>query len=189
MIKTSASSYEPSSDFAEPYAVHVVVATTESADEVVVELLPQETQTRQDREERLAEQAQANKDVPFLEVAEALYPERDQGVNPFFQVLYNHLRDLGEQVSSDALQGLTVREVDLLEPGAQYDLSLNTLERSDGVTASFNYSTDLFDAPRIERMAGHWQALLPRRARLRGSAGAASLGGRRRRGGPMAAAG
>ncbi|MFK3817321.1 amino acid adenylation domain-containing protein [Pseudomonas sp. NPDC089407] len=105
-------------------------------------------------------QAQANKDVPFLEVAEALYPDRDQGVNPFFQVLYNHLRDLGEQVSSDALHGLQVKEVDLLEPGAQYDISLNTLERSDGVTASFNYSTDLFDAPRIERMAGHWQALL-----------------------------
>ncbi|WP_410480883.1 amino acid adenylation domain-containing protein [Pseudomonas plecoglossicida] len=105
-------------------------------------------------------QAQANKDVPFLEVAEALYPDRDQGVNPFFQVLYNHLRDLGEQVSSDALHGLQVREVDLLEPGAQYDISLNTLERADGVTASFNYSTDLFDAARIERMAGHWQALL-----------------------------
>ena len=105
-------------------------------------------------------QAQANKDVPFLEVAEALYPDRGQGVNPFFQVLYNHLRDLGEQVSSDALHGLQVKEVDLLEPGAQYDISLNTLERSDGVTASFNYSTDLFDAARIERMAGHWQALL-----------------------------
>nr|WP_225778803.1 non-ribosomal peptide synthetase [Pseudomonas sp. Marseille-Q3773] len=105
-------------------------------------------------------QAQANKDVPFLEVAEALYPEREQGVNPFFQVLYNHLRDLGEQVASDALHGLQVKEVDLQEPGAQYDISLNTLERSDGVTASFNYSTDLFDAPRIERMAGHWLALL-----------------------------
>lgn len=105
-------------------------------------------------------QAQANKDVPFLEVAEALYPDRDQGVNPFFQVLYNHLRDLGEQVSSDALHGLQVKEVDLLEPGAQYDISLNTLERADGVTASFNYSTDLFDAARIERMAGHWQVLL-----------------------------
>ncbi|WP_406819562.1 amino acid adenylation domain-containing protein [Pseudomonas sp. KnCO4] len=105
-------------------------------------------------------QAQANKDVPFLEVAEALYPERKQGVNPFFQVLYNHLRDLGEQVASDALHGLQVKEVDLPEPGAQYDISLNTLERSDGVTASFNYSTDLFDAARIERMAGHWLALL-----------------------------
>jgi two-component system nitrogen regulation sensor histidine kinase GlnL len=48
---------------AEPYAVHVVVASTESPDEVVVELLPQETQTRQDREERQMEQAQANKEL------------------------------------------------------------------------------------------------------------------------------
>ena len=48
---------------AEPYAVHVVVATTETSDEVVVELLPQETQTRQDREERQMEQAQANKEL------------------------------------------------------------------------------------------------------------------------------
>ena len=48
---------------AEPYAVHVVVASTETPDEVVVELLPQETQTRQDREERQMEQAQANKEL------------------------------------------------------------------------------------------------------------------------------
>ena len=48
---------------AEPFAVHVVVASTETPDEVVVELLPQETQTRQDREERQMEQAQANKEL------------------------------------------------------------------------------------------------------------------------------
>ena len=48
---------------AEPYAVHVVVASTESPEEVVVELLPQETQTRQDREERQMEQALANKEL------------------------------------------------------------------------------------------------------------------------------
>ena len=48
---------------AEPYAVHVVVAVTETPDEVVLELLPLETQSRQDREERQMEQAQANKEL------------------------------------------------------------------------------------------------------------------------------
>ncbi|WP_459206818.1 amino acid adenylation domain-containing protein [Pseudomonas sp. MLB6B] len=105
-------------------------------------------------------QAQANKDVPFFEVVQALQAEREPGVNPLFQVLYNHLRDLGQQVTGDALDGLQVEEVDLLEQSAQYDLSLNTLERSDGVTASFNYATDLFDAARIERMAAHWLTVL-----------------------------
>jgi two-component system nitrogen regulation sensor histidine kinase GlnL len=47
----------------EPLPVHVIVTQTESLDEIVVELLPLEQQVRQDREERLAEQAQANKEL------------------------------------------------------------------------------------------------------------------------------
>ncbi|MEX1165797.1 MAG: PAS domain-containing protein, partial [Hydrogenophaga sp.] len=42
----------------ETLPVHVVVAQTDTADEVIVELLPLEQQARQDREERLMEQAQ-----------------------------------------------------------------------------------------------------------------------------------
>jgi two-component system nitrogen regulation sensor histidine kinase GlnL len=43
--------------------VHVIVAQTDQTDEVVVELLPIEQQTRQEREERLVDQAQANKEL------------------------------------------------------------------------------------------------------------------------------
>lgn len=48
---------------AEPMPVHVVLAQTETPDEYVVELLPLEAQARQDREERLIDQAQANKEL------------------------------------------------------------------------------------------------------------------------------
>jgi two-component system nitrogen regulation sensor histidine kinase GlnL len=47
----------------DPIPVHVIVTQTELPDEIVVELLPQEQQTRQGREERLAYQAQANKEL------------------------------------------------------------------------------------------------------------------------------
>ena len=47
----------------EPLPVHVVVAQTDRSDEVIVELLPLEQQTRQEREERLIDQAQANKEL------------------------------------------------------------------------------------------------------------------------------
>ncbi len=47
----------------DPLPVHVVVAQTEVPSEVVVELLPLEQQSRQDREERLIGQAQANKEL------------------------------------------------------------------------------------------------------------------------------
>ncbi|MEO7399403.1 MAG: nitrogen regulation protein NR(II) [Polaromonas sp.] len=47
----------------EPMPVHVVVAQTDTAGEAIVELLPLEAQAKQDREERLMDQAQANKEL------------------------------------------------------------------------------------------------------------------------------
>ena len=43
--------------------VHVIVAQTERPGEIIVELLPLEQQAKQDREERLIDQAQANKEL------------------------------------------------------------------------------------------------------------------------------
>ena len=48
---------------AEPMPVHVIVTSSQPADEIIVEMVPQEQQTRQDREDRLAEQAQTNKEL------------------------------------------------------------------------------------------------------------------------------
>jgi len=47
----------------DPVPVHVNVADTEQVGEVLVELWPLEQQARQDREERLLDQAQANKEL------------------------------------------------------------------------------------------------------------------------------
>ena len=47
----------------EPLPVHVIVTRPEHSDEIIVEMVPLEQQTRQDREERLAEQAQTNKEL------------------------------------------------------------------------------------------------------------------------------
>ena len=47
----------------EPLPVHVIVAQTERPGEIIIELLPLEAQARQEREERLIDQAQANKEL------------------------------------------------------------------------------------------------------------------------------
>ena len=47
----------------EPLPVHVVVAQTDTPGEAIVEMLPLEQQAKQDREERLIDQAQANKEL------------------------------------------------------------------------------------------------------------------------------
>ena len=43
--------------------VHVIVAQTDAADEAIVEILPLEQQARLDREERIHDQSQANKEL------------------------------------------------------------------------------------------------------------------------------
>ena len=48
---------------ADPMPVHVVVAQTDQPGEIVIEMLPLEQQARQEREERLMDQAQANKEL------------------------------------------------------------------------------------------------------------------------------
>jgi len=47
----------------EAVLVHVMVSHTVGSDEVIIEMVPQEQQVRQDREERLAEQARTNKEL------------------------------------------------------------------------------------------------------------------------------
>lgn len=48
---------------ADPLPVHVIIAITQPAHEIIIEMVPQEQQSRLDREERLAEQAQTNKEL------------------------------------------------------------------------------------------------------------------------------
>jgi two-component system nitrogen regulation sensor histidine kinase GlnL len=48
---------------AEPVPVHVILAQTERSGEFIVEMLPLEAHAKQDREERLLDQAQANKEL------------------------------------------------------------------------------------------------------------------------------
>jgi len=47
----------------EPFPVHVIVTRVEPGTDIVVEMVPLELQARQDREDRLAEQAQTNKEL------------------------------------------------------------------------------------------------------------------------------
>lgn len=47
----------------EPLPVHVIVTQTERSSELIVEMVPLEQQARQEREERLFDQAQANKEL------------------------------------------------------------------------------------------------------------------------------
>lgn len=103
--------------------------------------------------------AQDHAEMPFDQLVEALHPERELGISPLFQVLYNHL-----QIDYAALEKTTdwkIERIDWGGGGSQFDLSLETEEDPDGtIRGVFVYATDLFDRATIERMAGHFQAIL-----------------------------
>ena len=109
-----------------------------------------------DRVRHVAVAAYAHQDVPFEKVVEELHPERDLSRNPLFQVivqLHNAARGGGTPEGSISL-------LDVQKSTVKFDLRLDFFEGLDGLQASVEYSTELFERPRIERLADNLQTML-----------------------------
>ncbi|MBK5560191.1 amino acid adenylation domain-containing protein [Pseudomonas sp. TH05] len=104
--------------------------------------------------------AQAHQDLPFDKLVEVLNPQRALKQNPLFQVMYNHLSTLGATATGNSLAQLHAQELALSGAGAQFELSLETLETPQGIGVALVYAADLFEASTIQRLAAHWQNLL-----------------------------
>jgi amino acid adenylation domain-containing protein len=101
--------------------------------------------------------AYAHQDLPFEKLVEELKPERDTSRNPLFQVmivLQNATRPVG------GIPGLRIEPIEMATTRSPFDLSLFLREREGKYIGNIEYSTDLFDRDRIERMAGHLRTLL-----------------------------
>src|SRR6185503_10500888 len=96
-------------------------------------------------------------DLPFEKLVEELQPIRALGHSPLFQVmflLYNApLPDL-------KLGTATLSPVEIHSGTAKFDLVFSAMEYEGELRTTIEYSTDLFEAETIERMAGHFQNLL-----------------------------
>jgi amino acid adenylation domain-containing protein len=107
------------------------------------------------RETALA--AYAHQDLPFEELVRVLNPERGGGQAPLFQtklILQN------APMSAIVLPGLTLKPLEVEANSARLDLLVALTETEEGLSCTWEYSTDLFEAATIERMAGHFQRLL-----------------------------
>src|SRR5262249_40765444 len=92
--------------------------------------------------------AYAHQDVPFDVLVDTLNLDRNLGYAPLFQVklfLENATRP------ASPVPGLDVEPLDVDVRIAKLDLVLAFWERPEGLTGWANYSTDLFDAPRVGR--------------------------------------
>ncbi|MCP3804373.1 non-ribosomal peptide synthase/polyketide synthase [Allokutzneria sp. A3M-2-11 16] len=99
----------------------------------------------------------AHDELPFDRLVDAVGVARDPSRNALFDVmvlLQNAQRGLPE------FAGLEASEVSLNRWAANFDLSVEFTERPQGLECVFEYSTDLFDASTMERLATHLTALL-----------------------------
>jgi len=102
-------------------------------------------------------EAHAHQDVPFEKVVEALHPERNMSYSPLFQVMFGFL-NAGQTVLE--IPGLKLSSYGAIQETAKYDLLMGVMEMRERLSVSLEYSTDLFEADRIERLFSHFRSLL-----------------------------
>jgi non-ribosomal peptide synthetase component F len=98
-------------------------------------------------------EAFAQQDFPFERLVEELQPRGDLSYHPLFQVMVA-MRETPSEAQT--ISGLTLTPLPLESQMMPYEFA----EFGEGLTVNLKYSTDLFDASTITRMAGHLQTLL-----------------------------
>ena len=101
--------------------------------------------------------AYAHQELPFEKLVEELQPERDLSRNPLFQVTFQLFSTPEEGKRSEATKGTTI---EINRGMAIFDLAVNLWEGPEGLGGHIEYSTDLFEAATIERLANHFRVLL-----------------------------
>jgi amino acid adenylation domain-containing protein len=120
-----------------------------SGDPSFVELL--------DRVKETALGAYAHQDLPFERLVKELQPDRTLAQNPLFQVMFVLQ---SEDIPALQLPGLTANHFRIDNIRANFDLTLDIVERDGQLVCLFESNADLFEAETVERMMGHFQTLL-----------------------------
>src|SRR5205823_3114497 len=97
--------------------------------------------------------AHAHQDVPFQMLVEELQLGRTLSHHPLFQVSFTLDNPTG---AHRALPELTISQMEIGDARAQLDLILHMTDTAQGLLASWQYNTDLFDATTITGMTGEF---------------------------------
>ncbi|HEU4562742.1 MAG TPA: amino acid adenylation domain-containing protein, partial [Longimicrobium sp.] len=111
---------------------------------------------RRVREETLG--AFEHQEIPFERLVTELQPGRSLSYSPLFQVMF--VLQEAER-SAGAAGSLELRRMGAGSSGtSKFDLTLSMVRQAEGLTASLEYNTDLFERGTIQRMLGHLRRVL-----------------------------
>jgi amino acid adenylation domain-containing protein len=101
--------------------------------------------------------AYAHQDLPFEKLLTELKPKRDLTRQPLVQVMIVLQETLPEQW----ILGDVIARPGVPDNGtAKMDLLISLTDELQGIRGILEYDTDLFDEPMMERLTGHFQAVL-----------------------------
>lgn len=101
--------------------------------------------------------AHFHQELPFGRLVDELRPERDPSRNPLFQTSFT-LQHAG--VESASIAGVEIAAHPVEGETARFDLAVQLTEVPEGLRLWAEYSTDLYDADRVERLFGHYERIL-----------------------------
>jgi amino acid adenylation domain-containing protein len=97
--------------------------------------------------------------VPFDLIVREQGHERNLAYSPLFQVMFNW-RDKEQELAFIGLDGLKIESLLAEANTAKFDLTFMMTDEGDQFVLEMEYSTDLFNEDRIDRMVGHYFTLL-----------------------------
>lgn len=115
--------------------------------------------------------AWSHQDLPLTRIVKEVAPERDLSRTPLFQIEFSLLTPdknpavfgyglaMGS-IETVELPGLVMTPVDVDYDNARYDIAVFLWDMPGGVHGTIEYSSDLFDAATMERLAQRYETLL-----------------------------
>jgi hypothetical protein len=109
------------------------------------------------RVKEVAVAAFAHRDIPFEKVVAELSPHRDPGRHPLVEVLFVLE---AYPVSDFSLEGVSVKQEEVLERAARYDLTLVLTEGQHGYAGKLVYNADIYGDEQMKLLAEAYPRLL-----------------------------
>jgi len=115
--------------------------------------------------------AWSHQDLPLTRIVKEVSPERDLSRTPLFQIEFSLLTPdknpavfgyglaMGS-IETIELPGLVMTPVDVDYDNARYDIAVFLWDMPGGVHGTIEYSSDLFDAATMERLAQRFETVL-----------------------------
>lgn len=106
---------------------------------------------------RTCQDAYEHQELPFEQLVAQCVGAREPGRHPVFQTVFQLLDDRTPELD---LPGLDTRVHGVDRDSATFDLVCTVLDGANGLTGSFEYATDLYDAATVAQLADAWALVL-----------------------------